>query len=392
MQNIQKAWDVIIREKFRIITIALMACVAWACMQFFTPYKAPVQTQFYVAEQEGAQKQMRAEVLEVKGKDMLKVRIQDGARQGQEVYVNTYETKTAREGTTVLIYGDDDFTKDDPGSAQVWRVPALIFLVALMAVLTVIIGGSQGLLSLVALGSSIAVVIGYVIPRVIDGHDAILVSTIGAFTIATLTLLVGHKLRWRTAVSLLSLYIALAGAVLFAVWSGWFAQLTGIYDETSNMLRLSGGEIDMYGVLIGGMVIAALGVLDDVVTTQVAAIDELHQAKPKATFKEMFARGMSIGREHLSALINTLALAYVGVALPSLLLRIVTQSDGFSGFLLTVNYEFLAAEVVRTVVASVAVIIAIPISTFVAVACIKNRKQLKSKLARVMKRKRVAKK
>ena len=269
--------------------------------------------------------------------------------------------------------------------SQPWRIPALIWLIAVMVVLVIIVGGRQGVMSLAGLAISICVVVWYIVPQVTEGSNALIVSAIGAFAIASISIIVAHGSRWRTLVSLLSIYLLLALVILFAWLAGHLAALTGVYDETSSLLRSApqSGQFDLYGILLGGIIIASLGVLDDVVTTQVAAVDELRLAKPHAGWKELFSRGMSVGREHLSALINTLALAYVGVALPTIIIMsqmIVAKQQQLT---MALNYEYISIEIVRTVVSSTGIILAIPLSTALAVVMISKKQEIIGILRRV---------
>jgi uncharacterized membrane protein len=115
--------------------------------------------------------------------------------------------------------------------------------------------------------------------------------------------------------------------------------------------------------LLGGIIIGALGVLDDITTGQVAAVEEIHSANPKLPFKELYVRGISVGQEHIASLVNTLVLAYVGASFPLfLLLTINNEVPLWVRF----NNEGIAEEVVRTLVGSTALIFAVPIATFLA--------------------------
>src|SRR5690606_30788086 len=144
--------------------------------------------------------------------------------------------------------------------------------------------------------------------------------------------------------------------------------------------------IDVRGLLIGGIIIATLGVLDDVVTTQTATIDELHKANPRLSFWQLVQRGYAVGTEHVIALVNTLALAYVGVSLPMVLS--ITLSSQSQSLLSILNSEFIAQEIVRTLVSSIALVLAVPLSTVVAAVCIARPSRLFAILAVVNKTKR----
>lgn len=374
------------REKLRILVIILTVLVAWAISTWATPYRETTQTQFLEVSRAHAS-QLRAEVVEVQGA-AGKAKVLDGPQRDQVLPIVFYGV-TPTVGSTVLI--SSDTTTDTPNSvSQLWRIPALVWLVAFMIVLVVLVGGRRGVMSLLGLAMSIGVIVWYIIPQVMEGANALLVSSVGAFAIATVSIIVAHSLRWRTFVALVSIYAILVVVLLLAWLAGQAAGLTGVYDETSSLLKYSGQPlpVDLYGILIGGIVIASLGVLDDVVTTQVAAVDELHQAKPHALWQELFNRGMSVGREHLSALINTLALAYIGVALPTILVFSHTIANQQQQLLTMFNYEYIAVEIIRTAISSMGIIIAIPFSTALAVAMIVKRQQLMLLAQRILRRNR----
>ena len=368
-------------EKLRLIAIFVTLLVATGASLWLTPYKAPPQTQF-LAETQVQTAQLRAEVTEVHD-DSGKARVVDGPQKGQILPIKFYGFTPAI-GSTVLLDSDTTIDTLNPVS-QPWRIPALVWLIAVMVVLVIVVGGRQGIMSLAGLAISIGVVVWYIVPQVIEGANALLVSIIGAFAIATISIIVAHGSRWRTLVSLLSIYLILAIVVVFAWFAGQLAVLTGVYDETSSLLQNApqAGQFDLYGILLGGIIIASLGVLDDVVTTQVAAVDELRQAKSHATWKELFTRGMSVGREHLSALINTLALAYVGVALPTIIIMSQMIAAKQQQLTMALNYEYISIEIVRTVVSSTGIILAIPLSTVLAVFMISKKHEIIAILKRV---------
>lgn len=358
-------------RRWRLLAIALVILIAWGLAAWLTPYRQPRMVQFAV-QQNASANYVRAEVVELSG-NKGKARIIDGDQHGQIVPIQFYGAETMHGGIVLL---SEDTSLKSPNAAQPWRIPGLLFLGALMLVAVLAIGGRQGAMSLLGLSVSIAVIAYYIMPTASGGGNALVASGIGAFAIATIAIIVAHRLRWRTLVSLLCIYITLAIVILLTVVSGWLASLSGVYDETSSLLYQGGQSgLDMYGVLLGGIIIATLGVLDDVVTTQVAAVDELRGAKPHATWQELYSRGMSVGREHLSALINTLALAYVGVALPTTLILSQQITNG-TQLLTVLNYEYISVEVTRTIISSLGIIVAIPISTILAVILISKRQQL----------------
>ncbi|RLT34510.1 MAG: YibE/F family protein, partial [Chloroflexi bacterium] len=158
--------------------------------------------------------------------------------------------------------------------------------------------------------------------------------------------------------------VALVLIVVLSQLAIGVARLTGLVgdDMASTVFVLFDGAIDARGLLLSGILIGALGALDDVTMTQSSAVFELRDANPALRVRDLYARGMRIGRDHIASIVNTLVLAYAGASMP-LLVILASQTEGFGTLL---NREFLAAEVVRTVVGSVGIVAAVPLTTAIA--------------------------
>jgi uncharacterized membrane protein len=140
--------------------------------------------------------------------------------------------------------------------------------------------------------------------------------------------------------------------------------LTGGGTEEAFYLQIGVlSTLNLRGLLLGGIIIGALGVLDDITTAQTAAVDEISKANPSLRFEELVKRGHSIGREHITSLVNTLALAYVGASLPLLLIFSAAHSEPLWVLL---NREYIIEELVRTLIGSITLILGVPISTLLA--------------------------
>jgi uncharacterized membrane protein len=177
------------------------------------------------------------------------------------------------------------------------------------------------------------------------------------------SLYLAHGFNKRTSVALFGSVLTLVFAVGIDVLFVYFTKLTGMGSEESVYLQISNSSIDLRMLLLSGIIIGVLGVLDDVTTGQAAIIDELHDANPNLSVSELYRRGLSVGREHIASLINTLVLAYVGVSFPLILLFTIQKSQPLW---LTLNSNFIGEEVVRTVVGSSALILAVPITSILA--------------------------
>ncbi len=227
------------------------------------------------------------------------------------------------------------------------------------ALLVVLIGGRQGALSLAALAISFLVIVRFIVPAIYGGWDPVLASILGALVIMSAALVIGHGPSTKTWIALGGTAIALALTGALAVFAVGFSQLTGLGDEDGATLQALVQGVSARGLLLGGIIIGALGVLDDVTTTQASTVMEIHRANRSLGPRQLFARAMNVGRDHIASTTNTLVLAYAGASLP--LLMILAGQGQPLGRL--VSYEQLATEVVRTLVGSIGIVAAVPITT-----------------------------
>lgn len=243
------------------------------------------------------------------------------------------------------------------------RTIPLLWLLGTFVFFSVAISGWKGVRSLIGMAISLAVIIGYIIPEILSGKDPLMVSIIGAFFLLSITLYLIYGWTLKTHSAVLGILISLVITGLLASYFVNLTRLTGFGNEESLFLiQLSDAQINLRGLVLGGMLIGALGVLDDLVATQASAIFELRAANTKMPFSVLYRQGMRIGQDHVAATINTLVLAYAGAALPMLLL--FTLSGQQFGYL--INIEFVTEEIVRTLVGSIGLICAVPITTALA--------------------------
>ena len=244
------------------------------------------------------------------------------------------------------------------------RANSLFWLTAIFVAVILAISRWKGFRSLLSLGFSLLVIIGYIIPHILVGEDPLRVSIIGSVILlgVTLYLTYGWNLKTHAAVTSMIFVLLITGTLagLFV----FFTRLTGSGDENALFLiQVLNTQINLRGLLLGGMIIGALGVLDDLVTTQASAVFELHHANESFGFRALFQSAMRIGQDHVAATVNTLVLAYAGAALPMLLMFSLGRSN--YGFL--VNFEFIAEEIVRTLVGSLGLVTAVPLTTAIAI-------------------------
>ncbi|MFD8706051.1 YibE/F family protein [Kitasatospora sp. NPDC059648] len=232
-------------------------------------------------------------------------------------------------------------------------------LAGLFAVVVVVIGRWRGVTALIALAISFAVLSLFILPAVLRGSDPLLVAVVGAGAIMLIALYLCHGLSARTSVAVLGtlLSLVLIGllSLLFAAW----AHLTGNTSEETGFVHTLYPGIEIRGLLLAGFVIGSLGVLFDVTVTQTSAVWELHEADPAMGAGRLYRTGMRIGRDHIASTVNTLVLAYAGAALPLLLLFSTAHRTVVS----VATSELVAEEIARTLVGSIGLVAAVPVTT-----------------------------
>lgn len=245
-----------------------------------------------------------------------------------------------------------------------YRIPALLTIAGLFLVLAVLLGRWRGITALVGLGATGAVLLYFIAPQILAGKDPFTVSLVGAGAIVLITMFIAHGIGLRIQLAAASTLLTLLFSAVTAYSAIKGAGLFGLGQADAFVLGVGYfGNINLRGVLLGGIIISVLGVLDDITTSQTAAIEELRRANPELTARQLFSSGLSIGREHIASLINTLILVYAGASLPLFLLLTSATSQPVWVLL---NSEYMAEEVVRALVGSSALIVAVPISTYLA--------------------------
>ena len=243
------------------------------------------------------------------------------------------------------------------------RSHLLFWLLAIFVVAILAMAGRKGLGALLGLALSLLIVISYIIPHILEGEDPVRVSIIGAAILLSVTLYLTYGWTMKTHAAVISMIFSLIITGTLAWIFVQSAKLTGSGDENALFLvQMANSSINLRGLLLGGIIIGALGVLDDLVITQASAVFEIHDANPNLNLGALYKRATNIGQDHVAATVNTLVMAYAGTALPMLL--IFSMSKGNFGYL--INFSFVAEEVVRTLVGSLGLIAAVPITTLIA--------------------------
>lgn len=267
---------------------------------------------------------------------------------GDEIVVIEYQLGDTGE----LAYSFADYQRGQP----------LLILAVLFVVAVIALGRFQGVRALAGLVVSAVVLFGYIFPSLLDGNPPLAVALVSASVIAFAALYLAHGINDTTTVALLGTMAALGvTGILGAIFTS-AAQITGVASEDQIFLLVSAEGIDLRGLVLAGIIIGSLGVLDDVTVTQVSAVARLHEANPDYTVRDLYRTGVHIGRDHIASTVNTLVLAYAGAALPLLLF----YSNVGIGISESVTSEIIAVEIIRTLVGSIGLVSAVPLTTLLA--------------------------
>lgn len=244
---------------------------------------------------------------------------------------------------------------------DVYRLPIVWGLSTLFIITVLIVGRMKGLLSLIGMIASIFVLIAFIIPQILSGSDPMFTALIGSLAIAAVTIYISHGISLKSHLALASLGLTLLVVTFLSDISVTMAQLVGLGSEEAYFLQFGEtASINLQGLLLGGIVLGALGVLDDVTVSQVSIVYQLKALKNSISFRELYTRAIEVGRDHVASLVNTLVLAYAGANLPLFLLLLL---DKETPLWVILNSEVLVEEIVRTLVGSIGLILAVPLTT-----------------------------
>lgn len=246
------------------------------------------------------------------------------------------------------------------------RTNAIWWLFLLFALILFAVGKWKGARSLLSLIITFLIIIKFIIPQIIKGANPVLITMIGSFVILLAIIYITEGFNKKSHIAVGSILISL----LITIFLSWFfvglADLSGLVGEdVFSLINIGASVINFQGLLLAGIIIGALGVLDDVVVSQVSTVEKLHSANNKLNKKELFQKAYSVGVSHISSMTNTLFLAYAGASLSVLIIFISGQS-AFSSWGQIINNEQIATEIIRTFAGSIGLILSVPISTALA--------------------------
>lgn len=239
------------------------------------------------------------------------------------------------------------------------RGPPMLLLLIVYVVLVVAVAWWRGLGALLGLALAFGIVLFYTVPALFDGANPLITGLVTGSGALFMLLYIAHGPNARTTTAYLGTLAGLMVTALLAWWAVQESNLTGLWNEEGIHLEFWYRDVSLTGLLLCGIILAGLGVLNDVTVTQASAVWELRSARPDISRWELFSRAMRIGRDHIASTVYTIAFAYVGAALPTIM--IVSLYDTTVGATLT--SADIAEEIVRTLVGSIGLVLAVPLTT-----------------------------
>jgi uncharacterized membrane protein len=280
---------------------------------------------------------------------------------------------TLGDPTIVLHVGDKVRALELPdgtlGFSDFERGSPMLALFIVYTVLVIVVARWRGLGALLGLASALGVVFFFTIPALFDGANPLVVGLVTGSGALFVLLYLAHGPNARTTTAYLGTLAGLSVTALLAWWAVGASKLTGIWTETNTQFEFFSRGVSLPGLVLCGIILAGLGVLNDVTVTQASAVWELRAARPDLTWVQLFARGMRIGRDHIASTVYTIAFAYAGAALPTLML--VSLYGTTLG--VTLTSADIAEEVVRTLVGSIGLVLAVPLTTAIGALVVAGR-------------------
>ncbi|WP_405475290.1 YibE/F family protein [Paenarthrobacter ilicis] len=272
-------------------------------------------------------------------------------------YLNLSAVQGAGAGKGAPAYVFVDFVRNVP----------IALLAVLYAVVVIAVARWRGFRALLGLVGAYFVLVSFILPGLVEGKPPLLLALVGSTVIMIGVLYFAHGFSARTSTALLGTVFGLGITALLAAWATDAANLAGVGNHDASTLVNMSPQISISGIILCGLIISGLGVLNDVTITQSSAVWELYELAPNTSARKLFTSAMRIGRDHIASTVYTIAFAYAGAALPILI--IVMLYDRPLAEALT-SAE-LSEEVIRTLVGSIGLVLAIPVTTFIAVLVVK---------------------
>lgn len=281
-----------------------------------------------------------------------------------------------RVGDKVLVnYSPDVNGEDHFYIIDYVRQNAIYWLILLFIISVIAVGKMKGLKSLIVLVLTFFIILKFIVPQILQGRDPLVIAIVGALMMLILSIYIIEGYNRKSSIAIISILITLVITGILSILFTNLARINGYVSEDVMLLvGMTGSIINLKGLFLAGIIIGTLGVLDDVVVAQVSLVEEFKKMDSTLSASKLYFKSMRVGVSHLSSMVNTLFLAYAGVALPLFILFTLRSSE-IAGQGQIINNEMISTEIIRTLVGSIGLMLAVPISTILASKFLKNKKK-----------------
>lgn len=302
---------------------------------------------------------------------LMSVSIQSGDRKGEIVTVHNQTVffedgfYLFRENDKVILMNYKDFSGEEKFYISEYDRSGGIFFIVIFFLITILyFGRMRGFGAMLGLSFSFLVLFFYMVPSIVAGANIMHVTLLGAFLMSSVSLFLAHGINKRIAIVWLSTITTLSISITL---SFTFVRIAGLFGRGSDLLGFhmftDYSYINLRELLLAGIIIGVLGVLSDITSTQTAVIWELKKADPNLQLKDLYSKSLNVGRQHIASSVNTLVLVYAGVSFP---LFIAIKTGTWFPLWVIINSEPIAEEIVRIVIGTSSLILAVPISSIIA--------------------------
>jgi uncharacterized membrane protein len=361
-------------------TIVLIVLVLLLHQSLFSPVKAQTSENQEAIFKATVQEVIETDTIEVAGQEapyqILRITLHTSDQRDQELMIRHGAVPTVdfidyQNGDIVYVRFNQDILSlsetevIDSSQAQIvgysrentLKLIAVIFLVVVLAV-----NGFKGIRSIAALILSFIVIFMLVLPLILQNLNPVLVAALLSVLIIPITFYLSHGWKKKTHVAVAATVFALIVSSLLAATFIRTTHLSGFSSEEAGFIRVEQEQLNLRGLLLAGIIIGLLGTLDDITITQAGLVFSLKKNNPKLKLKELYQQSMEIGQDHITSMVNTLVLVYTGASMPLMLLFVNNPHP--LGYVL--SQELVVEEIVRTLVSSIGLILAAPLTSFLA--------------------------
>lgn len=270
--------------------------------------------------------------------------------------------KAVEVGDKVLLYNfyNEDFNTDWVFEEYV-RTGPLAILGIVFALLLIVFGRSKGLRTLVTLVLTLLGIFFVYIPAILNGWNIYLATLAIAVFMTLMTLIIVSGGNTKTLAAIIGCLGGVGAAAILVLVMGGALKLTGIVNDESVFLMMINPEdpLDLKGIFFGAILIGAMGAIMDVAMSISSALYELSRQATGMTPSKLFQSGMTIGRDIMGTMSNTLILAYIGSSL-SVVLLLITYNPTLTNLL---NKEFVVVEILQALAGSMGILLTIPLTS-----------------------------